>query len=101
MFTIRGISKPETLNLTVSGKGTGTGNIKRTMAFDRNDYGRNSGIPFIKIADLCAFGDAMDCCLQWSFHDLCNVTVFPETVSEKYLANNSGTQPYETVDGLA
>jgi polyisoprenoid-binding protein YceI len=50
-FTIRGISKPETLNLTVSGKGTGTGDIKGMMAFDRKDYGMNSGIPFIKIAD--------------------------------------------------
>jgi hypothetical protein len=35
----------------VSGKGTGTGDIKGTMAFDRKDYGMNSGIPFIKIAD--------------------------------------------------
>ena len=50
-FTIRGVSKPETLTLTVSGKGTGSGAIKGTMAFDRKDYGMNSGIPFIKIAD--------------------------------------------------
>ena len=50
-FTIRGVSKPETLNLAVSGKGTGTGDIKGTMAFDRKEFGMNSGIPFIKIAD--------------------------------------------------
>jgi polyisoprenoid-binding protein YceI len=50
-FTIRGVSKPETLTLTVAGKGTGSGDIKGTMAFDRKDYGMNSGIPFIKIAD--------------------------------------------------
>jgi len=50
-FTIRGVSKPETLTLTISGKGTGSGAIKGTMAFDRKDYGMNSGIPFIKIAD--------------------------------------------------
>jgi polyisoprenoid-binding protein YceI len=50
-FTIRGVSKAETLTLTVSGVGTGTGEIKGTMAFDRKDYGMNSGIPFIKIAD--------------------------------------------------
>jgi polyisoprenoid-binding protein YceI len=50
-FTIRGVSKPETLNLTVSGAGTGTGAITGIMAFDRKDYGMNSGIPFIKIAD--------------------------------------------------
>jgi polyisoprenoid-binding protein YceI len=50
-FTIRGVSKPETLTLTVSGVGTGSGTIKGTMAFDRKEYGMNSGIPFIKIAD--------------------------------------------------
>jgi polyisoprenoid-binding protein YceI len=50
-FTIRGVSKPETLTLTISGKGTGSGEIKGTMAFDRKDYGMNSNIPFIKIAD--------------------------------------------------
>jgi polyisoprenoid-binding protein YceI len=50
-FTIRGVSKPETLMLTVSGKGTGSGAIQGTMAFDRRNYGMNSGIPFIRIAD--------------------------------------------------
>jgi len=50
-FTIRGVSKPETLSLTLSGKGTGSGEVKGTMAFDRKEYGMNSGIPFIKIAD--------------------------------------------------
>lgn len=50
-FTIRGVSKPETLQLTVSGHGTGSGAIKGTMAFDRKDYGMTKGIPFIKIAD--------------------------------------------------
>lgn len=51
-FTIRGVSKPETLNLTVAGtKGSGHGEITGTMAFDRKEFGMNSGIPFIKIAD--------------------------------------------------
>jgi polyisoprenoid-binding protein YceI len=50
-FTIRGVTKPETLTLTASGQGTGSGEIKGTMAFDRKDYGMNSGIPFIKIAN--------------------------------------------------
>jgi polyisoprenoid-binding protein YceI len=50
-FTIRGVSKPETLSLTLTGKGTGTGSVKGSMAFDRKEYGMNSGIPFIKIAD--------------------------------------------------
>jgi polyisoprenoid-binding protein YceI len=51
VFTIRGVSKPETLTFTFSGKGTGVGEIKGTMAFDRKEFGMNSGIPFIKIAD--------------------------------------------------
>ena len=50
-FTIRGVTKPETLVLEVVGKGTGEGTVSGTMAFDRKDYGMNSGIPFIKIAD--------------------------------------------------
>jgi polyisoprenoid-binding protein YceI len=50
-FTIRGVTKPEKLLLTVSGKGTGHGTIVGTMAFDRKDYGMNKGIPFIKVAD--------------------------------------------------
>ncbi len=51
IFTIRGVSKTETLKLAITGKGTGQGTIQGTMAFDRKDYGMNSGIPFIKIAD--------------------------------------------------
>jgi polyisoprenoid-binding protein YceI len=52
-FTIRGVSKPETLKLTLDPKkkGTGNGEVKGSMAFDRKEFGMNSGIPFIKIAD--------------------------------------------------
>jgi polyisoprenoid-binding protein YceI len=51
-FAIRGVSKPETLTLVVTGeKGSGQGEVKGTMAFDRKEFGMNSGIPFIKIAD--------------------------------------------------
>jgi polyisoprenoid-binding protein YceI len=50
-FTIRGATKPQTLTLTVSGVGTGTGAIHGTMVFDRKDYGMNKGIPFVKIGD--------------------------------------------------
>jgi polyisoprenoid-binding protein YceI len=51
IFTIRGVSKTETLSMNVVGAGTGKGSISGTMAFDRKQYGMNSGIPFIKIAD--------------------------------------------------
>jgi polyisoprenoid-binding protein YceI len=50
-FTIRGVTKQEKLAFTITGKGTGSGTISGTMAFDRKQYGMNSGIPFIKIAD--------------------------------------------------
>src|SRR6476620_1617442 len=50
-FTIRGVTKTEKLTLTSDSKGTPTGSLDGTMAFDRKDYGMTSGIPFIKIAN--------------------------------------------------
>ena len=50
-FTIRGATKQERLTFTITGKGTGSGTINGTMAFDRKDYGMNKGIPLVKIAD--------------------------------------------------
>jgi len=50
-FTIRGVTKTETLTLTDNGKGSTSGSIDGTMAFDRKDYGMNKSIPFIKIAN--------------------------------------------------
>ena len=50
-FTIRGVTRSEKLTLNITGKGTGTGTISGTLYFDRKDYGMNSGIPFIKIAN--------------------------------------------------
>jgi len=50
-FTIRGVTKTEKLTLTDNGKGSTSGSISGTMAFDRKDYGMNSNIPFIKIAN--------------------------------------------------
>ena len=45
------MTRAEKLTLTESGGGTGSGTIVGTMAFDRKEYGMNSGIPFIRIAD--------------------------------------------------
>ncbi len=51
-FTIRGVTKPQTLKLTLVGtKGSGQGTIKGSMYFDRKDYGINGSIPFVTIAD--------------------------------------------------
>jgi polyisoprenoid-binding protein YceI len=51
IFAARGVSKPETLHMTLLGKGTGHGELTGTMTFDRKDYGMDSDIAFIKIAD--------------------------------------------------
>src|SRR5882757_4030820 len=50
-FTIRGVTRREKLAFTIEGKGTRTPTVTGTMAFDRTQYGMNSGIPFIKVAD--------------------------------------------------
>jgi polyisoprenoid-binding protein YceI len=50
-FTIRAVTKRESLTLTATGKGTASGSIDGTMAFDRKDYGMTSNIPLIKIAN--------------------------------------------------
>jgi polyisoprenoid-binding protein YceI len=55
-FTIRGVTKQEKLTLTATGKGTESGTIVGIMAFDRKEYGMNSGIPFIKIANRVEVG---------------------------------------------
>jgi polyisoprenoid-binding protein YceI len=60
-FTIRGVTKKEKLTLTDNGKGSTSGSISGTMAFDRKDYGMNSGIPFIKIANRVE----VDVSLKW------------------------------------
>ena len=50
-FTIRGVTKKEKLVVQDEGKGSANGTIIGTMAFDRKEYGMNSGIPFIRIAN--------------------------------------------------
>jgi len=50
-FTIRGVTKKEKLTFTSEGKGSPSGSLDGTMAFDRKDYGMTSGIPFIRIAN--------------------------------------------------
>jgi polyisoprenoid-binding protein YceI len=50
-FTIRGVTKKEKLVVQDEGKGSTNGTIIGTMAFDRKEYGMNSGIPFIRIAN--------------------------------------------------
>jgi len=51
IFTIRGVSRPQTLKLTVSDDETGSGELVGTMAFDRKDYGVDGSILFLRIAN--------------------------------------------------
>jgi polyisoprenoid-binding protein YceI len=50
VFTLRDVSKPQTLTFTTVGR-NGSGHIKGTMTFNRRDYGMNGGIPFVRISD--------------------------------------------------
>ncbi len=50
-FTVRGVTKPEKLTMKIVDKGTDSGTIVGTMAFDRKDFAMDKGIPLVKIAD--------------------------------------------------
>ena len=50
-FTLRGISKTESLTLTVNKADERSGKIDGTLAIDRRDYGLSGKIPFVKIAN--------------------------------------------------
>jgi polyisoprenoid-binding protein YceI len=50
-FTVRGISKAESLTFTAEREGAGTGEIEGTLWFDRRDFGLGGSIPFVRIAD--------------------------------------------------
>jgi polyisoprenoid-binding protein YceI len=49
-FTIRGVTKPQTVVFKVN-RGASGGEVKGTMTFDRKDYGMKGGIPFVSIGD--------------------------------------------------
>jgi polyisoprenoid-binding protein YceI len=51
VFTIRGVSKPQTVVLATTGRGAASGTIRGTMSFNRKDYGMNASIPLVQIAD--------------------------------------------------
>jgi polyisoprenoid-binding protein YceI len=50
-FTMRGISKTETLTFTADREGEGTGEIQGTLWFDRKDFGLGGHVHFETIAD--------------------------------------------------
>jgi polyisoprenoid-binding protein YceI len=51
LFTIRGVSKPETMTMTVTDRTTGNTALKGALAFNRKHYGMHGGVPFIRIDD--------------------------------------------------
>lgn len=50
-FSIRGVSRLETLKLTIPNKGIATDAIKGVLIFNRKHYGMDKGIPFVRIED--------------------------------------------------
>jgi len=50
-FTLHGISKTESLTLTIDKEDQRSGTIDGKLAIDRRDYKVNASIPFVKIAD--------------------------------------------------
>lgn len=50
-FTLRGISKAETLSFKADREGEGTGEIQGTLWFDRKDFGLGGHVHFVTIAD--------------------------------------------------
>jgi polyisoprenoid-binding protein YceI len=50
-FTLRGVTKPVTLDVTLNEEGTVQGVIHGDLAFDRRDFGMTKNIPFNKVAD--------------------------------------------------
>src|SRR5215469_17243714 len=50
-FSVRGISKAETLTFTADREGQGTGEIEGILWFERKDFELGGSIPFVRIAD--------------------------------------------------
>jgi polyisoprenoid-binding protein YceI len=50
-FTIRGVSKPEALNMTLVRQPDGLDRIEGQMTFDRREFGMTHNVPFVKIGN--------------------------------------------------
>jgi polyisoprenoid-binding protein YceI len=50
-FTLRGVTKPVVLQVTLNRDGKGGGQIYADLAFDRRDFGMTQNIPFVRVAD--------------------------------------------------
>ncbi|HEY2646554.1 MAG TPA: YceI family protein [Candidatus Acidoferrales bacterium] len=50
-FTLRGVTKPVILQVTLDRDHKGNGQIYADLSFDRRDFGMTKGIPFVRVSD--------------------------------------------------
>lgn len=50
-FTLRGVTKPVVLQVTLDPDGKGGGQIYADLAFDRREFGMTKSVPFVRVSD--------------------------------------------------
>jgi len=50
-FTLRGVSKPVTLQVTLDREGNGRGQIDADLSFDRREFGMTQNMMFVRVGD--------------------------------------------------
>jgi polyisoprenoid-binding protein YceI len=50
-FTLRGVTKPVTLQVTLDRDSKGGGRIYEDLSFDRRDFGMTKNVPFVRVSD--------------------------------------------------
>lgn len=50
-FTLRGVTKPATLQVTLERDSKGGGRIYADMSFDRREFGMTKNVPFVRVSD--------------------------------------------------
>jgi polyisoprenoid-binding protein YceI len=50
-FTLRGVTKPVVLQVTLNRDGKGGGQIYADLSFDRREFGMTKSVPFVRVSD--------------------------------------------------
>lgn len=50
-FTLRGVTRPVTMQVTLDRDGKGNGQIFADLAFDRRDFGMTESVPLVRVSD--------------------------------------------------
>jgi polyisoprenoid-binding protein YceI len=50
-FTLRGVTKPVVLQVTLNRDGKGGGQVYADLSFDRREFGMTKSVPFVRVAD--------------------------------------------------